>query len=326
MSAPVSETAAIDEFELTAAFERLTGRTRGRVRVGIGDDAAVLAAGDDTVLTVDAMVEGVHFHQDWLSPQALGRRAYRVAASDLAAMGARPTAVLLALGLPETAVRARVLATVRGLAAAADAAGATLVGGNLSRAPGYSLTVTAVGATKGAVLRDGARCGDTVYVTGPLGGAAAGLAALQQGRRSGVAVRRWREPPDRTRLGVAIARGGLASAMIDLSDGLVADLGHVAERSGVAVELDVDALPLGAPKRTATERARRLALDGGEDYELAMTVSPAKRRAFERACSRYQTTATAVGRVVAGAPGVRAADGTLLGGGFRHFGAARRTR
>lgn len=266
---------------------------RHDVLVGPGDDAAVVrGTSRPLLLTTDAMVEGVHFRRSWLSARELGRRAFHVAASDVAAMGGRVRAVLLAIAAPSDWPVADLRSVVRGVRGAAEEAGAALAGGNLASARELSLTVSVLGdAPTNPVLRSGARPGDTVYVTGRLGGAACGLRLLQRARTvdgGEVAKRRWRRPIARLDEGRALATG-IATAMIDLSDGLLVDLTRLADASGCRALVHGDRLPLAAPLRALPRRdARALALTGGEDYELLFTASP-------RAAARVRRLGLAAG-------------------------------
>jgi thiamine-monophosphate kinase len=270
------------EFELIAAFTRALPLAGEGVVLGPGDDAALLRPppGHDLVATVDAVEEGVHFDGRF-TPGDIGWKALAVNLSDLAAMGARPLWALVALGVPPGTPPARLAGVARGLGACARRYHVTVAGGNVTRAAGLSLTVTAVGSTpRGRSLRrDGARPGDAVMVSGTLGEAALG-------REAGAAAslaRRQRRPVPRLELGRALL--GLASAAIDVSDGLVQDLGHLCTASGVGASLRLAELPISAAYRRATAgRADpwQPALSGGEDYELCLTVPPRLvRRALE---------------------------------------------
>lgn len=366
------------EFELLArvrAAVEAIGHGRDVV-VGIGDDAAVVrpfAAGAAAtggrlqVLTTDAMVEGVHFRRGWLTPRELGRQAFRAAVSDVAAMGARPRHVLLSLELPagDGLPAADVLALVRAVAGEARAAGATLVGGNVSAGPGLAVHTTVVGETLGRpLLRNGARPGDDVWVSGRLGGASAGWRVLEAvsvervgaGRQGGRAARprhgfpaaaplralttAYRRPPLRLDLACALAGRGLAGSMIDISDGLLQDLGHVAEASRVSIRVDAAAVPVhraavGLGRLAGTTPglfAKRppdplaLALGGGGDYELAFTARPRHRAEIEKAAAACATEATVIGAVAAGRAVVTDLDGrpfTGVAAGFDHLRAGR---
>jgi thiamine-monophosphate kinase len=292
--------AAATELELIDRFTRALPTRGVGVVVGPGDDAAVVRPqpGEDLVLTVDAVVEGVHFDAR-SSPADVGWKALAVNLSDLAAMGARPLFALAALALPPHASEATVRGIARGLGACARAHRVTVVGGNVSRARDVSLTITAVGAVPEgrAMLRGGARAGDLVAVTGTLGDAALGL----RPRAAPALARRQRRPQARLAAGEALSP--LVRAAIDVSDGLVQDLGHVCRASGVGARIGVADLPLSDAYRRA---ARRLAdpfapaLAGGEDYELVVALPPTSLAAARAAARRAGVPLTVIGRFVRG--------------------------
>jgi thiamine-monophosphate kinase len=279
---------------------------RGRVLLGPGDDAAVLAPSRHSlILTTDALVEGVHFRRGWLTPRALGQRAFAVSVSDVAAMGGRPIAALLAIAAHSDMPAAELREIVRGVRAGAEAAGAALAGGNLAAARVLSLTVAVLGeAPWQPVTRAGGRAGDLLFVTGDLGGAAFGLRLLGLTRsipRGASAVGRWQRPVARLRAGAALARGKIAAAMIDLSDGLLIDADRLCRASGVGARLRGDRLPLAPAVRTLPPRAARaLALAGGEDYELLFAVRPARLGALAVARRAFGCRITHVGELVRG--------------------------
>ena len=265
----------------------LIGRvTRGRAQppgtlLGPGDDAAVVSAPDGrVVISTDVLVEGVHFRWDWSTPEQVGRKAAAVNMADIAAMGAVPTALVVGLGCPPGTAASVAEGIAAGLGAEAEAAGAGVVGGDVVSATQVVLSVTVLGdlAGRAPVTRAGARAGDVLAVAGRVGWAAAGLAVLRRGFRSPVEVvgaQRVPEPPYAA--GPAAARAG-ATAMIDVSDGLLADLGHVAEASGVALDVRTAAVPL-APRLADVAAALgadplRWLLTGGEDHALVATFPP----------------------------------------------------
>ncbi|MEM7218153.1 MAG: thiamine-phosphate kinase [Pseudomonadota bacterium] len=261
------------EFDLIDAIVATLGAaTEGPgVVLGPGDDAALLRLddGDQLVSSVDTLVEAVHFPTG-APPERIARRALGVAVSDLAAMGARPLGVLIAAVLPAATDARWVRAFARGLAEPARAWGAPVVGGNLARGP-LSISVTVLGALpEGAALTRGwARPGDQIWVSGPLGGAAAALArgaVFERDRYAEPGCERYFEPQPRLELGVRLR--GIATAAIDVSDGLAADLTHLARASGVTLALDASSVPL-YPGSTLEQ-----ALHGGDDYELAFTAPP----------------------------------------------------
>ena len=330
--------ADLGERALVDRLRARVGRVPASVVIGIGDDAAVLEPerGALTVVTTDSLVEGIHFRRDWTSANAIGFKALAVNLSDLAAMGARPRASLLSLALPPEFDLADFDALIDGFVSLADASGATLVGGNLTRSPSAVVVdVTAIGSVgrRKLLRRDTAKPGDAVYVTGSLGGAAAGLAMLQAGlERSQLdlsalqCVDRYERPSARTRCGQIVARTRSVSAAIDLSDGLVDGARRLAEGCGGGVVLEAELLPIEAGARAwAASRgtdAVALAVAGGDDYELAFAVPPKRRRRFLGALGRCKDLpATCVGRLVKD-PGVwHSRGGRLepLAGGFTHF-------
>lgn len=267
----------IGEFALIGRFTAVGGPTSG-VPLGPGDDAAIVDAPDSRVVAcTDMLVQGRHFRLDWSSPEQVGHKAIAQNAADIFAMGARPTAFLVALGCPAN-TPASVLERINiGLRAEADSLGAPVVGGDLVQSSEITIAVTALGDLGGqaAVLRSGARPGDAVAVAGRLGRSAAGLAALLAGRREPAALIGLHcrpRPPYAS--GIAAARAG-ATSMIDTSDGLCADLGHVARASGVRIDLDSEALA-APPEMVAL--AAELGVDpqswmigGGEDHALVAT-------------------------------------------------------
>ncbi|MEY2669657.1 MAG: hypothetical protein RJA59_2295, partial [Pseudomonadota bacterium] len=275
------------------------------------DDAAILRPppGEDLVATVDAVVEGIHFTRRF-RPEEIGWKALAVNLSDLAAMGARPLWALLALSTPRGADPARLVRIGRGVAACAGRHGLSVVGGNVTAARELSLSVTVLGAVRRgrALLRSGGRPGDLLVVSGTLGDAALGI-------RPGAAPRlrdRQRRPVPR----LALGRGavGIARAAIDLSDGLLQDLGHLCAASGVGARVEVERLPLSAAYRAATRRSREpavAALSGGEDYELLLAVPPARLAALRVAAARARTPVTVVGALEARS-GIRVVKGGRL--------------
>lgn len=295
------------------------------VELGPGDDCAVLRTGGGRrlLLTVDALVEGVHFHRGWLTPRQLGRRAYLVNASDIAAMGGTPLWCVLNLAAPARFAAAAALAIGRGVAEAARQSGACLVGGNLTRASELAVTVALAGeAGRRYLTRAGARPGDLLYVTGSLGEAALGVRELRSGAGArSAAVRRFREPPLRIRAGAQLAESGTAAAMIDVSDGLIQDLGHLCAASGVGARVDLQRVPL-------SPRVRRggveLAIAGGEDYELLCAVPPRHRRRAERLAAGFGCAFTLIGECLPAASGLRVLDAegnavALTAVGHDHF-------
>jgi thiamine-monophosphate kinase len=248
----------LGEFGLLAELER-----RGLVH-GIGDDAAVFPEG--LVVTQDLLLEGVHFRLEWTSWRDLGYKAAAVNLSDLAAMGARPIALLVTLALPAYTEVANVVELYHGL----DEPGFPVVGGDTNAADRVSLSVTAVGASDRVPGRGGARPGDELVVTGPLGAAAAGLYALEHGLEGhDELVLAHRRPPFRLDAGAALAPR--AHALIDLSDGLASDAARIAERSGCKLVIDVGAVPRAAGIEDVADEPF---WTRGEDYELLAALAP----------------------------------------------------
>lgn len=310
------------EFDLLRrVFARAPATAAPGVVVGPGDDAAVLApdAGSFLVLSTDLAVEGVHFRLDWITEGEAFARAVRAALSDLAAMAAEPIGVALSAAVPAGSDPGRVEDALAQAAAAAAAHGAALLGGDLARGGrDWMLDVVAVGRASRPVLRSGARPGDALWVTGALGGAASALRAWARGGTPPDEARaRFVDPVPRLAEARALAQRGLPSAMVDLSDGLVADAGHLAAAGGVGIEIDARDVPIFP----GAERADALA--GGEDYELLFTAAPGSVEAARDGLAvAFETPLRRVGRVVVGA-GVRVfEDGTrleLASPGHDHF-------
>jgi len=321
-----------DEFELIRRLAATQRGARDDVVLGIGDDGAVLAParGAQLVAACDTLVAGRHFPED-TDAFAIGWKALAVNLSDLAAMGAVPQWALLALTLPERDAT-WIERFGAGFAALAKMSEVALVGGDTTRGP-LTITVTALGAVApdAALRREGAQVGDRVCVAGVLGEAALGLAAVHARRRDDPVfahcIARLDRPEPQLALGQALV--GVATACIDVSDGLVADLGHVATASGVGVRLDLDAIPhppfeLGARLGLNPRAAVDLALGGGDDYLLAFTVDAARMSGLRERIAELGLDLHEIGVVV---PGNGVAVITREGGdyaparaGFNHFG------
>lgn len=292
------------EFDLIARLrKRIT--TRDDVRLGIGDDAALLAPppGCELALTADTLNAGVHFPHDTAAAD-IGWKSLAVNLSDLAAMGAEPAWCTLSLSLPEGNLHWWD-AFLDGFLALAEQHGIALVGGDTTRGP-LSIAITAIGFVEAgrALRRDGARVGDDIWVSGTLGDAAASLALESS---TGTALReRLDRPAPRVALGRKLI--GCARAAIDVSDGLLADLGHVCRASGVAAEIELTRLPASAALRAA-DSSRRIAWQatGGDDYELCFTADMEQRDRIVSLSSELGIPLTRIGRIVAG-EGVKALD------------------
>jgi thiamine-monophosphate kinase len=316
----------VNEFEWIAKIEKQMRRRDPRVRVGIGDDAAVLRRPpSELAVTTDALVETVHFDLRYCSAEDVGHKALAVNLSDLAAMGATPRFAQVSLALPPGKATAFLPDFYRGLGSLARRFGVTVTGGNLARSPGpIFVDVTAIGDLRWPLLRSAARPADRIGIIGPLGEAAAGLTLLKKFGKA--AEKNWptltraqRRPMPRVREALRLAPH-LHSAT-DISDGLVAELGHLAKASGVGLEFDVDSLPISAVLRSAAKRLRcdplAWILGGGEDYALLVTAPRTMEARLRKQGVRW------IGEVVKGKPEVRArVDGAvvrLTPKGFDHF-------
>jgi thiamine-monophosphate kinase len=303
----------LSEFDLIKHYFQ---RARpGRAVLGIGDDCALLAPSPGKLLAVssDMLVEDRHFFAG-ADPVDLGHKSLAVNLSDLAAMGATPLGFTLALALP-AADPAWLDGFSRGMFALADAHDCELVGGDTTKGP-LNICITIFGelAPGQALRRDAARAGDDIWISGTLGDARLALAgywqeAVLDAADHARAARRLHAPTPRVALGRLLAEGGLAHAALDISDGLVGDLGHILAASQVGAVLDVDALPAGPVlARQPRELRRRFAAAGGDDYELCFTAPAANREAILAAGAQCGTPVTRVGYIEA-APGLRLVDG-----------------
>lgn len=275
--AGVEQVSDVGEFGLIDRVNDASG-THGRVLLGPGDDAAHVRTLDGTYLvSTDLLVEGRHFRRDWSTALQVGRKAAAANLSDLNAMGGVGSALTVGLGVPAATPAAWVVELAKGFEEEASLVGAHVVGGDMTSADTIVVSVTVIGDAARPVRRDGALPGDVVAVAGRLGWSAAGLAALSRGFRSpraAVDAHRCPEPPYAA--GPAAAQAG-ATAMIDVSDGLLADLGHVARASSVVIDVDTSALTVDEPVSTVADALGvdplTMVLTGGEDYALAATFS-----------------------------------------------------
>jgi thiamine-monophosphate kinase len=309
------------EFDRVRAIERALGRHA----TALGDDCAVVGpSAHRLVLSTDVSVEDVHFRRRWLRLDEIGWRATAAALSDLAAEGAEPIGVLVALTVPGEMSDTDVTELMRGAGDAVAAVGGTVLGGDLSRGPSVALAVTVVGRAARPVSRKGAQPGDAIWVTGVLGGARAALQAWQAGLEPSAATRlAFAHPRPRIAAGRVLARLG-ATAMMDLSDGLAGDARHLAAASGVQLAIDAGRIPLGEgvseAARAVAQPPAAFAAEGGEDYELLVTMPAGTEQAVREATLEAQAPLTCIGEVRAGTGVEVVLDGHRLElVGFDHF-------
>lgn len=303
----------IGEFGLIERIRKATPKGRG-VRLGIGDDAAWVEWRKNSLLiTSDLLIEGVHFDLKWTSFYSLGHKTLAVNLSDLAAMGGNPAYLILSLGIPVDFKAEDVEEFYRGIRVLASQSGVALVGGDTSASRRFFISATLVGyAPHGAITRGGGKVGDDLYVTGTLGDSALGLELLKEKKdgtkRDGVAylLSRHRFPTARLKAGALLAREKLAKAMIDLSDGLLQDLGHLCRASGIGAVVWQEALPLSRAYRSWAGRKGTLyALTGGEDYELLFCLRRRDRARLEKIKKRLGVPITRIGRCVPSKEGIK---------------------
>ncbi len=299
---------------------RLRVRAGASIITGIGDDCAVLRvpAGHHLLVTTDFTLENVHFRREWHPPEVVGWRCLTRGLSDIAAMGGEPRAAFLSMALDRGVPQKWVNRFLAGLLEAAEEFRVPLAGGDTAPADGIQADIVVVGSVpKGtAVLRSGARPGDQIYVTGELGGSAAAIARMREGRVRAADYERHFHPVARVDVGRWLRRRGLASAMIDVSDGLSTDLEHICEESGVGAEIEVAAIPRARVGRPAQQVGFDLALHGGEDYELLFTSA----RKIPATVAGVQVTR--IGRITRRRGMVRVEDGRRQGlsaHGWEHF-------
>ena len=308
--ADVGEFALIDQIQ-----KRLGVVDQTKVSVGIGDDSAVVsAAGNKAVACLDVLSQGIHFRLDWSSANEIGRKAAAANLADIFAMGANPTALLVGLALPSTTEVSWVLELADGLAQESARVNTQVVGGDIVSSEKIVISVTALGELNGEkpILRSGAKPGDTVAVAGKLGYSAAGLLMLSRGFRSPkalVSAHRAPEPPYEL-----ASKAKSASAMIDVSDGLLADLGHIAKASGVQIDVDSSALEIPEELSATASAFNANALDwiltGGEDHAFAATFPTPLD---------VPSGWKLIGKVNAGTPGVLLNGQPIETKGWDHF-------
>jgi thiamine-monophosphate kinase len=308
------EKAMPNESQIISRVKRLS-RVNEEVLVGIGDDAAVIkgAGGRDLLVCCDLMVEGVHFRTEWAPPRLLGRKALAVNLSDIAAMGGVPKFALVSVALPGKLPAEFIDEVFRGLFDLADASGVSIIGGDTSSSPdSLFIDVSVIGDCEGgrAVTRGGAKVGDIIYVSGSLGASALGLSLLEEGCRleDGSnfqdALLKHLAPEPRLSLGRAIGEARLATAMIDISDGLSTDLWHLLDESNCGAVIHAGAIPIAECVRRSSPSARsaeslQLALNSGEEYELLFTVTPEKSQEIAELSNAIEVPITRIGEIVA---------------------------
>jgi thiamine-monophosphate kinase len=323
----------MNEFELIDYIRQLAEQSGKGLIQGIGDDCAVIEKDQETVwlLTMDTLIESVHFNCAWHPPELLGRKAVSVNVSDIAAMGGKPLFALLSLGLPVGFSAEWAARLMQGITGACRHQGCLLIGGDTVCSPErVSLTLTVIGEMrKDQVLyRHNARPGDTVWVSGPLGWSAAGLALLQAGKTE--ADSEWQQlilahldPQPRITLGQFLAKTGLVHAMMDMSDGLATDLAHICARSGVGAWVDADLLPgrsalLAAGERLGQEPLHWM-ISGGEDYELLFTAASADSKKISQMTAAQGWMIHPIGTIGEGKGVVLRRDGVEKAVSFRGF-------
>jgi thiamine-monophosphate kinase len=330
----------LGEFGLIDRIRRALPAPGRDVLVGIGDDVAVLRSSSERVwlATCDVQVEGVHFLRDAIDPSDLGHKALAINLSDIAASGGTPRFALISLGLPKGLGVEFVDELYVGLRAEAETFGVEIVGGNISSSRlGIFIDITLLGdaAPGDVMLRSGAHPGDQILVTGTLGDAAAGVALLLDSRLptnadyAALARSRRNRPTPRVREGQIIGAAHTATAMIDISDGLAGDLGHICERSKTGVRLFADRLPVDKANRALAQRAHgdewHFALHGGEDYELLFTAPAARAHALASQILRQAgTPVTNIGEILLAGQGQQLVlpDGSVVSlqpRGWDHF-------
>jgi thiamine-monophosphate kinase len=280
---------------------------------GIGDDCAVFRGVNDRnwIVTMDTLVEKIHFRREWTDMISLGRKALAVNLSDIAAMGGMPRFYLISLSVPENYSQQELMQLYKGMKQRADDVGMLLIGGDTTASPdSLSISITAIGEVEGErfLRRDGAYAGDTIFVTGHLGSSALGLELLRQNRTDGHAIgfmKQHRDPEPRLIASRMIVGEVMATAMIDISDGLLADLGHIANASDLGFEVESSRLPFTHHYQQTAQGLGvdplQLALYGGEDYELLFTVAQDRLASFEHwiTKAKLECQVTPIGHMIA---------------------------
>lgn len=303
----------LGEFGLIRRIQRATPKGRG-VLLGIGDDAAwVESTSGSCLVTADLLLEGIHFRLQWTSLYALGYKSLAVNLSDIAAMGGAPAYLILSLGIPPTFSAYDVDELYRGIRALAAKTRVSLVGGDINAADSLLISACVIGhALYRPITRSGAKVGDDIYVTGTLGDSALALEllmrkrAIKKDRAVAYLMSRHHLPTPRLKAAALLAKERLARAMIDVSDGLLQDLGHLCKASGVGALIQEETLPLSPAYRSlAGKDGTRYALSGGEDYELLFCVRRKDRSRLEKIKRRIDVPITHIGQCVDARHGVQ---------------------
>jgi len=330
----------MNEFEFIDRITHDTPRSAGNLVLGVGDDCAIIEQGSKhQLITADSLIEEIHFKLAYLTPHDLGRRALNINFSDIAAMGGMPRYYIVCIALPAHFDIEHGMEIFNGMAEAAKAYNAILIGGDTVTSPSsLTLSITALGEIDAgkAILRSGCGHGDALYVTGTLGDSALGLECLRQGIHhsdSEMFIERYRNPSPRIAAGEWLAHTGMVTAMIDISDGLLADVSHLADSSKTGYEILIDSLPrsagFNALSRKIDIHADEFALAGGDDYELAFTVARDGVQAFEKQLHAgnvpFEHAITRIGTITADMHDRRVLDAqgdeiTIKRYGYEHLG------
>jgi thiamine-monophosphate kinase len=309
------------EFDRIRSIIQILGERAG----GLGDDCALISAGDSFLaISTDISVEQVHFRLDWIDLREAGWRSAAAALSDLAAEGAKPIGLLTAVTVPTGAPETQLLELMAGVAAAAEFTKAQVIGGDLSAGPVWSISVTVIGRVDVPITRAGAKSGDELWVTGECGGARVALETWRRGEEPSPAARaRFAHPEPRIEAGQWLAAHGVR-AMIDVSDGIGGDAGHLSAASGVEIAIDLDGIPQGPGVAEAAKRqkisAGQFAAESGEDYEL-LAVLPSGFEAQSEFARDCNLALTRIGRVAEGSGVHFLSEGKHIEvSGFNHFG------
>jgi len=295
----------LSESGLISAIRKEFAAPLPGLSLGIGDDAAVVKLpGKNLILTKDLLIEDIHFIAKLHPPFLLGRKSLVINLSDIAALGGKPRYALLGLALPSGIAPNWVEKYFSGFKSAAEEYSVALIGGDISQAKKRMISVTLIGEGQNIIKRSGAKPGDTLYVSGTLGDAKQGFLLLKKGFKLGMdnkadqLLRAFLDPAAQVALGQDLARFKLASAMIDLSDGVSVDVHHLCQESGCGAELDLERIPLSPELRQWQRRAADYALHGGEDYQLLFSVSPQRVGDVRRLEKKYKLTP--IGRMIGG--------------------------